>query len=576
MVYNLLNMNRILNRLLLVSILIFIIVFTYLIYTLFLKTPKDIGLKVDLIGPTNVDSLKIYNYKIEVINPSNQIINNLNIKINLSNGIFLSENLNEKVINYSFKNLNPQSKISQEFSLIFINPGNLKETINISINYKLGNKENIFSKEETFPIFVQNSPLNLKISLPSKIYINQEFQSTFSLINETEETLENIKISIETPTFYLLKSSLPENQLPFGKDYYVEIEKINPYEEKEFNLIGQIQNIKSSGIFTFKIMFSYKNMDFELNKEIAKINILENPVVFYIKSMPESDNVQIGSGISYEVSLINRSQTPLENGEVRIYIDGPVDWSSLQISDNGYFDINEKYIIWNARNKKELSIINPQQSINFKIFLMLYQSYPIFGENKKNFTIKIRAEFRSPSIPIEIETPSKEFVIYQEDEKRIIGKIRISSYLTYNESNFDYSGPFPLENGQPTLITWHIKVDTLAEDFENLVLSTVLPFGVNFTGKVGGDAIIDNVRYDSRTGSFMYEIPKLEANLGYSEDKKSIDLIFQLLVQPSGNINPNDFIIINKIDYSVTGSFSKSRISGSLDKQLSGGYIIKF
>lgn len=558
--------TKLLNKILFLSLIIFIIAIVFFIYYIYFKTEPKGGIKLNLVGPTEVSALEDYQYKIVVQNITNQKLTDIMLQISLPDGIFFNNKPEEKNLSLTIGNLEPQKSYEQILDLFFINSGNLKETLKININYKIENKDYTFNNEETFSVAVKNPPIKTQVFLPTKIYVNQEFQTIVRLINLTNKKLNNIKIQIEPPPGYILGSSLPKSE-----NLYWELTELNQNETKDIILIGQIQDEKSPGIFTTKVDFSFKNFSFSLPKEIAKINVLENPVVFYVKSTPANQSIPIGSSLFYEVTLENKSQTTLENGEVKIIFDGPFDLHSL--NTNGYFNEFDKALYWTTRNQPELLVIKPRSKIKFNFSVSLFKSYPILGDTNKNFIAKIRAEFRTPSIPVEVEAESKEYYVAQENIKKISGNISIEKNLIYNDPNFNSQGPFPLSNNQATTLAWHLKIKTIGEDFNNLTISTRFPIGVNFTGKVAGDAILDNVKYDPKTGAFLYSINKIPANLGYID--KEIDLVFQLIIEPPANTDLRSFLIIPEVQYSATGDFSQSQISGTIRETRSSEIIFQ-
>jgi hypothetical protein len=556
--------ERVLNRVLIFSFLIFVFAIGFFIYFVYFRPSPAAGLKINFLGPNEVSSLENYSYQIEVINGSNKKLTDVTLRISLPEGAFSVKNPQEKNVSLFLGDLERNQSLKQNLDLFFINAGSLKETLKFVLYYKIENKNYVFAKEENFSVLVKSPPIKTQISLPTKAYVNQEFQANFRIINLTKQKLNNIKVSIEVPSSYLLTSSFPSSE-----NFYWEFNFLNPGETKNISLIGQIQDTKSSGIFSVKTDFSFQNSSFSLTKEFAKINILENPVVFYLKSTPETKSLPIGSSLFYEITLENKSQSTLENGEVKIIFNGPFDLSSL--NSDGYFNEFERALYFNTRNKPELLSLKPGNKVKFNFSISLFQSYPILGETNKNFSAKIRAEFRTPSIPLEIEEAGKEYFVFQEDEKRIIGNFDIDSKLVYKDPDFISQGPFPLQPNQPTTLVWHLKIRSIGEDFDNFTLSTRFPAGVNFTGKVGGDAILDNLKYDPKTGAFVYNLNKLPANLGYTQ--KEIDLAFQLIVEMPANVEYYNFIIVPQTEASAFGSFSHSEVRKTL-REISASQIL--
>lgn len=547
--------GKLLNYFLYFSIFIFLASLTSFFLISYLKPSPVAGLKIELLGAKEVNSMEDSAYTLVIKNNSNQDLTSVNLKINLSKGVFFTDKHNEKEKSTFIGELKAKQKNEQGLNLFFINEGGLKENIQIVLTYKIKGRPAVFEKKEDFFILVKNPPIKVQFYLPQSVYVNQEFQSLLKIINLTNKKLENVRIIVEPPSYFTLISSFPQSE-----NYYYDINILNPSETKNITINGQIQNINSNGIFSAKVEFGFLNLTYSLSKEIAKTNVLENPVAIYIATTPESNSIPIGSNLFYSVTIVNKSQSVLENGEVNIIFEGPFDFSSL--SSDGYFSALDNVLKWNARNKPELLTLKPKDEVKVNFSISLYQSYPVFSQNNKNFTAKIKVEFKTPTIPNEVSESGKEYVVFQLDEKKIIGDITIDSWVVYNDNIFSNSGPFPLEPNQPTFLTWHLKIKTIGEDFENFSLSTKLPMGVNFADKVGGDAILDNLKFDPRTGVFIYSLNKLPANLGYIE--KEIDLAFQLVVIPPANTDLSGFIIIPPVQYSARGMFSGAQLNNTL------------
>lgn len=549
------KVGNFLNKVLYFSIFLFTLSLIFLFIFFYLRPTPIAGLEINLLGPNEVSSLENYSYVLTIKNNSNQNLVEANLKIFLSDGAFFSQRPQEKETSIFLGNLEGKKVLNQNLNLFFLNEGGLRENLKFVLSYKIPNRPNIFEKEENFLILVKNPPVKVQIYLPPKAYVNQEFQTNFRIINLTQQRLNNLKIILEPPSNFNLTSSFPPT-----KNYYYEFAALGPLETKNISLIGQIQDSKSSGIFSTRIQFDFLNSTFSLAKEIAKVNLLENPVSFSIKSTPEDKSIPLGSNLYYEITVENKGQSILENSEIRVSFSGPFDLLSL--NSDGYFSDLDQVLIWNSRNKPELLNFKPGDKVKLNFSISLFQSYPILGKENKNFSTKIRVEFRSPTIPIEVETGGKEYLVFQEDEKKIIGNIIINQELVYNDNIFPGTGPLPLVANQPTTLAWHFKIKTIGEDFNNFSLNTKLPIGVNLNQKVGGDAILDNLKFDPRTGIFIYSLNKLPANLGYLE--KEMDLVFQIVVVPPANIDLSSFMVIPLVQYSATGEFSGAQLNNTL------------
>lgn len=550
------SFSFILNILIYLSLFALIGVSAFIIYLMFFTEKGVEELKISFVGPNEVNPLETYTYKLLIENRSNQNLLNAELKIFLSQGVYFKNNPKEKTLSLSLGNIEKGNSYFEDFEILFLNEGNEKENIQVSLTYKLENKIHTFEKNQNFSVLVKNSPLKTQIFFPSKVYVNQDFQTSLQVINLTREKLYKLKIYVEPPSYFNLKSSFPESQ-----NFYWEFPTIDPGEVKEISFIGQVQDVNSSGLIQVRLEFSWDVFSFSLSKEIFKINLLENPVYLSIKANPDYDSVPIGSSLFYNITVINKSQTILENNELKITFEGPFDINSLH--SDGYFNTIDQALYWNSRNKPELLRLNPGDKVDFNLSISLVKEYPISSEKQKDFTFKVKAEFKTPTIPPELETGGKEYKVVKENTKKILGDLWISHELVYNDPIFPGTGPLPLRENFPTTLAWHIKIRTVTEDFENLVITTKLPIGVNLTGRIGGDTLKESITYDPKTGNFIYNLNKVPANLGITQ--REMDLIFEVGVIPPGNINLDSFVIIPPLQYSAKGSFSQIQISRSVE-----------
>lgn len=548
-------MEKFLNKLLVIAFLLFLILLGILIYFFYFKTTPLKNLKIQIQGPAEVSSLEPVKYRILITNETQTKMTDTSLKINLSSGGFFQDQTQEKSI--FLGDIGPQQSAQQDIEIYFLNEGGLKEEIRVSFYYKIETKPNVFEKSENLSILVKNPPIKAQILVPTKIYVNQQFQTTFNIVNLTSQKLNDIQIAVEVPENFLLVSSFPQSS-----NFYWNLGSLEANETKTISLVGQIQNALSSGVFSAKINFSFQGKQFSLPKEFAKVNILENPVAFQIKTLPQQESIPIGSRINYEILIENKSQTTLENNEIKVSLIGPFDFFSLYA--DGYSNQIEKSVSWNPRNKSELAVFKPGDQIKINFSVSLFQSYPILSDANKNFVATMRIEFKTPTIPAEIENPeSKEYVVYQEVNKKIIGKIQIEHWLAYERKYPISQGPFPLEPNKKTTLNWHINIKTLGEDFQDFSLFTKFPPGVNLTNKIAGDALKENIQFDKATGNFWYSIKNLPANLGYTQ--KNLELIFQLEIEPPAYSYLNSWIIIPQPQYSAKGTFSQADLTGQLN-----------
>lgn len=553
------SLNTILNKLLVLSsVVFFIAIITFLIIN-FRKQEPVKELKVSLIGPQEVNSLEENLYTLSIDNYSSEYLTNVNLSIFLSEGAyFKGEEIKEK--NFSLGEIKPNSSTKIFINLNFINEGNKDEEVRTVLRYKIRNKPYLFETESKHLILVKNPPLLIIPQIPAKVFVLQTFQADFKIINNSKEEISNLRIKINLPKDFDLSFSFPplnnsENEWLIGS--------LKPNQSFTISLFGKFNSLSLYPLFYPSMSFTWQNQNFVLGQKSYKVTLLENPISLELKTYPSGKSFYPGSHLSYKLIITNKSKISLRENIIKITFNELFNPSTIR-AQNGYYSTLDKAIYFNSRYEPKLLEIKPNETVELNFGASLFSNYQILGEKNKDFNAKVFVEFKTPSIPPEVrDNFSDEYSLKFEDEKRIIGKYEIRSFLVYKDKFFDNRGPLPLLSEQPTTLSWYIKIKTIGEDFENFSLTGKLPPYVNFTGQIGGDASLGNFNFDSRTGEYSYFLKSIPANTGYQT--KELELVFQIIVLPPAGISTYLLEILPSPTYQITSSFTKISFSGNLD-----------
>lgn len=542
------HFDNILRKFLLLAVIIFFAGLTAFLISFFLTSERVKGLTFELSGPENVSALVPTKYFLKINNQSNKVLTDTVLEISLSDGVFFQDKPSEKTTIITLGNLRPGSSLKQDYSLIFFGEENKLEDIEVTFNYKVGKKPQIFSEKRKMSIRVSRSPLTIKDYLPQVVITNQQFTVKFKIENKAEVPYK-LQFELETPSYFVFQKV---NPLPLKENFWY-FENLQPNETKIIEMDGYFTQVPATQFFAYKIKMEWQNIEYVPPEKLLPISIKESPVLLTVNSFPATESVKLGSLINYRIFLENKSSMPILEPEVKVVFNGPFDFENLYT--DGYFSLVEESILWNARNKSELKSLDPGEEIWFDFKIKLLNNYPISEDQEKNFAAKVFTEFSTKSIPPEIEITGDVFRVQAELTQKIQGTIEISQTLTYQSEFFTGSGPFPLEPEKETTLTWLITIKTLAEDFKDVTLTTKFPLGVEFLNQAGGDAELSNVFFDSLTGSFTYQIDTLKANLGYGYNE--IVLAFPIKVKPPASKDFSRWPVIDDLILKARGDFTQ-------------------
>lgn len=550
--HSFLNLEKISNKLLFFSLVIFFAGLIAFAVSLYFTSERVKGLIFEVSGPEKVSALTPTQYLLKISNKSNKTLTNVSLEISLSEGVFFYDQPQTKNLIISLGDLKPEEFLLRDYNLVFFGEENKIEDIEVTLNYNVENKPQVFSERKKISVRVSNTPISIRTFVPKAVFTQQIFELKFEIENEAKIPF-NLQFELEEPAYFVRSNATPTPV----QDLIWYFQDLSSQQKKEIKISGSFSKTPPAQFFNYKVKIEWQNIEYTPPAKLVHIAVKESPVLISIISSPADESVEPGSNISYRITVENKGITPIFQPEIKVkFLEGPFDLSS--IGTDGYFSLIDETILWNSRNKPELYYLDPGEKLSFDFRVRLLKDYPILGEKNKDFTATIMAEFLSKSIPGEVKVDDQVFQVQSYLTKKIIGNMIADHQLTYQSEYFSGSGPFPIEPETETTVTWLIKIKTISEDFEDIVLEANLPLGVDFLNQVGGDADLNNVFYDNLTGNFSYQIDFLKANLGYLYNE--FILAFRLKIKPPANTNQN-FLVVRNAKIQAKSTFTGKEVN---------------
>ena len=501
-------------------------------------------ISVNILGPEEVNSLSLYEYLIKVENNSKEIITDTKLTVYLQEGAYFYDDLDSKNLSFTIGDLDPNTSRDIKVKLIFL--GNIDQAIKIkaTLNYSTIKRNQIFELDKELTVVVKKEPVNFQVAMPSKVFLNEPFAVYIKGVNNTDQEI-NVNLELIPQEYLEIISLSPptENKLTWS------FKNLSPNTSFEINLTGKFVNKTQDANILFSSYITFKNKTIPLKTLPISVKVLESPIVLEITSNPEDNVVKLNSYLSYTIKWTNKSSIALNNVKVKVNLEGAFNFNSIRT--DGYFDPFENSIIWDARNKPSLYVVQPGSSDSVVFAIQTIGKYP---PGQKNLEIKVIAKIETETIPPEVQVLTKKLTVETQNTKKIAGNIFVNTEVFYNDPNIKNTGPFPLEAGKPTTLSIYLNFLTFAEDFENIIVKTKIPIGVRLTGVFGENFNVNNLIYNPDTGEFIYKIDELIA--GYGDIYPSYKIMFQIEVIPPLYSEPKLFIFLPSIEVNAQSKFS--------------------
>ena len=533
-----------LKKIFLIILVLFLISTGIFAYVFYYRAIHIRGVNLNILGTLEVNPLTPTEYVFKIENNSNYQLVDTKLEIELDDKVFFKDDLETEKKEFNIGTLDPKSSRDLKLDLVFIGNANEIKKIKANFLYYTPQKNQEFKIEKDITVTIKKDIVTLQIYAPSRVFVNEPFNLIIKMVNNTDE-MYGMKIDLNFQNYYEVESVTP----PYQKEYTWTFPALSPNVSTEISIVGKYTKYLASPIIYADFSLLWNNKIIPLKSNQLPINILESPVVLEIDSQPQDEVANLGSYIKYIVKWTNKSSISLNNVKLKVYFEGPFDYTTLKT--DGYFDPYENSIIWDARNKPSLLNINPRNSDFVEISISTIRDYPL---GKKNLEAKLKAVLETESIPPEVQILSKKLSIETQQTKKIAGKLEVAREILYQDSNVKNTGPYPLVNGKPTTLSFYLKFFTYGEDFQNIIIKTKIPIGVKLTGVVGGEFNYSNLQYSQETGEFVYKIDEIPA--GYGSIYNPYTIMFQIEVTPPLFGSVYDFVVISPIEISAQGKFS--------------------
>lgn len=520
-------------------------------------TPGSVNFYIE--GPKEAKAGEIQKIKLVCENNTRLILSNSQIKIQLPANVYdLNFNNNPVII---LGDIAAKEKIEKEIEVRFFGLTGDKLKVTSALEYKPQGFTSIFTKDQTFDVLINGSSLNININNPNQVLPESAFDTTINWNNQSKQDFENLIIKANYPLEYNFESS---DQESIRTNNEFDLGFVRPLEQGAIKLTGMM-NSQGGENKKFEILIGIALKD---KKEFLIIGKAES--VVSLVSNPLSLNVLVNESSVYSASLgetlhvlvhyKNNYGVPLNNMVLKVIFEGEYfDYKKLQ-PNKGYFTYGNKTITWNEVQIPVFASLNPGQEGNLAFTIPITDKYNIKTYGDKNLKLSIAANLESLTPPqgldinSKIKTTSSALIKLNADLA-----LDITGYFNDNKTTISNCGVLPLKVGQATCYTVHMKIKNYANDVNNVVITTDLPYYANYTNKYSTSYSNADFTFDTFSKKLIWKLDNLPANSGVIT--KPYELIFQVEVTPTSAEANQTIAIVNKTTVNAVDAFTQNNIS---------------
>ena len=412
-------------------------------------------------------------------------------------------------------------------SVLFGEEGGSQD-IKATIEYRVPGSNAIFTKDKTFSITLNSSPVAIITKGVNEITSGQLAQFEITVSSNSEKELKNIAVKADYPFGYSFKDSDPK---PTDGNNVWNIGTLSPKESKTIKVSGILQGQNDEERY-FK--FTVGNADASNSAEIGTILALSSqsisikkPFIGIALSLDQSNAneyaVKDNQAIHASLDWVNNTSSVISNAEIEAVLSGEIfDRTSVNVSDGGFYDSSKNTITWNKKTNSALAELKPGDAGKFNF------SFNVRSDSAKN----------NPQMSVDINARGQrvsENNVEEDIQSTVSRKINLTTDLGlasqafYFTGPFENSGPMPPQAEKETTYTITWVVTNTKNNVSNAKVVATLPSYVSWNNVISPSS--EKISFDSVTGGLVWDVGNVPAQTGFSNPKREVS--FQITLKPS-------------------------------------------
>ncbi len=495
---------------------------------------KNVDIEID--GPVSISGGEEFTLNINVTNRNETAMEFANLIIQYPEGAYESFDSQKELLRVreSLGRINPNETVEKTISLALFGSGDSKKEISFTLESRFEGSSATLDKIELYEVSLASSPVNLSVSIPEDIGVNQEFEIIINLKSNSNNTLNDLILKVEYPFGFTFSDASPSpaqgkniwkiGDMPKADERVIKIRGVVDGQEDEERIfvveVGSKHLKDEDAIGTVYNSVSEQTL---ITKPFLGLKVLVNGVETseYISKSKES--------LRFDILWSSNSLVKITDGTIEAKLSGDiVDKFSVFADKGGFYKSLDGTIIWSDRTgKSELSIIEPGESGKVGFTL---QSLPLVDKEGR--------VFKNPEITVSLNANGNQVTDTGESSRlsasaskkiKIESKLEIVPRAVYYSGPFNNTGPLPPKADEETTYTIILSVINTSNKISPTTVKTTLPTYMRWLGVVSPSS--EDVSFNDVVGEIVWNIGTVDGGTGFVKGAREV--AFQVGLTPS-------------------------------------------
>lgn len=521
------------------------------------------NIDIAISGPVSIPGGAPVSFDITVTNNNNIDLQLVDLAVEFPAGATDPKNPTRELSTYRelLGDIEVGGKARKTIEAIIFGEENLQKQIVVSVTYQVKGSASSFTKERSYEVLINSSPVNLTVGSFKEITSGQEFEMKVSVRSNSQNTLKNALVAASYPFGFSFVSS---DLKPLPDNASWRLGDIPPGGEKTIVIRGKLAGEDTdTRVFRFAVGAESNRNPNAIGTEYMAVTqevAIQKPFMTVGLVVDGSRGAEAAIGgfnqpVRVELSWFNNLSSAVSDAQVSVKLSGSAYDRNLVQPGQGYFRSASDEIIWNRQTVPQLGAVGPGEEGTVS-FTITPRDAGATGRALVNPVLNFTATVsgrrtQETGVPETLNAVASKVV-------KIATTPALSGRVVRTVGPFVNTGPIPPKADQKTTYTVVWTIDNTVNAIKNAQVTATLPPYVEWLSNVS--PATEDVSFASSTKTITWNAGTVGTHTVASGGRK--ELYFQISVEPNINQVNNIPTIVSDATMTATDDFTGRALNG--------------
>jgi len=492
------------------------------------------NIAIDITGPVSIPGGTPVSFGITVTNKNSVALKNTQLVVRYPSGATDPADTTQSLEDQreSLGDIPPGGSVTKNASAVIFGEQNSQKKIIADVTYDIVGSNSSFTKEASYDVVVNASPMSINVSSLSEVISGQQFEMKVTVKSNTQNTVKNVLLKAAYPFGFSFKSATMQpattdnttwsiGDIPPGGEKVITIRGVLAGEDTDVRAFHfTVGSRSSSNLTAIGTVFI----------DTEQVLAVKKPFISLIIGMNDSSGKDdyigsFGKPITVTVKWANNLPETLSNVVITAHLTGNAYDKTNVSAWTGFYRSITDDVVWDQKTNPELATVaaGANGSVSFTI---IPSESPASDSRLRQPQLGVSVQAsgnrtEASNVPLTTGSTGR--------TARIVGDASLSGRIVRSISSIENTGPIPPVAERQTTYTVVWSIDPSSNQLHNAVVTASLPPGVSWTNKVSPSS--EDVSYDRNSGIVTWNAGDIAATGGASSARREVQ--FQISLEPS-------------------------------------------